>query len=36
VFRAVQNGQIQSYALSALIGLFLLIGLVGRYMLGLY
>jgi NADH-quinone oxidoreductase subunit L len=36
VFRAVQNGQVQSYALSALIGLFLLIGLVGRYMLGLY
>ena len=36
VFRAVQNGQIQNYALSALIGLFLLMGLVGRYMLGLY
>ena len=36
VFRAVQNGQVQNYALSALIGLFLLIGLVGRYMLGLY
>ena len=36
LFRAVQNGQVQSYALSALIGLFLLIGLVGRYMLGLY
>jgi NADH-quinone oxidoreductase subunit L len=36
LFRAVQNGQVQNYALSALIGLFLLIGLVGRYMLGLY
>ena len=36
VFRAVQNGLVQNYALSALIGLFLLIGLAGRYLLGLY
>jgi NADH-quinone oxidoreductase subunit L len=36
VFRAIQNGQVQSYALSALIGLLLLFGLVGRVFLGLY
>jgi NADH-quinone oxidoreductase subunit L len=35
VFRAVQNGLVQSYALSALIGLFFLIA-AGRYLLGLY
>jgi NADH-quinone oxidoreductase subunit L len=35
VFRAAQNGLVQSYALSALIGLFFLIA-AGRYLLGLY
>jgi NADH-quinone oxidoreductase subunit L len=35
VFRAVQNGLVQSYALSALIGIFFLIA-AGRYLLGLY
>jgi NADH-quinone oxidoreductase subunit L len=35
VFRAVQNGLVQSYALSALTLLFLLIA-AGRYLLGLY
>ena len=34
-FRAVQNGQIQSYALAMLIGIFLIIG-AGRFLLGLY
>ena len=34
-FRAVQNGLVQSYALSMLIGVFLLIA-AGRYLLGLY
>ncbi len=33
--RAVQNGQVQSYALAMLIGVFLIIG-AGRYLLGLY
>jgi hypothetical protein len=36
VFRAVQNGQVQHYALAMLIGLFLMIGLVGRFILRLY
>jgi NADH-quinone oxidoreductase subunit L len=35
LFRAVQNGLVQSYALSMLIGFFLLIA-AGRYLLGLY
>jgi NADH-quinone oxidoreductase subunit L len=35
VFRAVQNGLVQQYALAMLIGVFLLIG-AGRYLLGLY
>jgi len=35
VFRAVQNGLVQHYALSMLIGLFLLIA-AGRFLLGLY
>jgi NADH-quinone oxidoreductase subunit L len=35
LFRAVQNGLVQSYALSAIIGLFFLIA-AGRYLLGLY
>jgi NADH-quinone oxidoreductase subunit L len=35
LFRAVQNGLVQSYALSMLIGVFLLIA-AGRYLLGLY
>jgi NADH-quinone oxidoreductase subunit L len=35
LFRAVQNGLVQSYALSMLIGIFLLI-FAGRYLLGLY
>ena len=35
VFRAVQNGLVQSYALSMLIGVFLLIA-AGRWLLGLY
>jgi NADH-quinone oxidoreductase subunit L len=34
-FRAVQNGLVQHYALSMLIGLFLLIA-AGRFLLGLY
>jgi len=34
-FRAVQSGQIQSYALAMLIGVFLIIG-AGRFLLGLY
>jgi NADH-quinone oxidoreductase subunit L len=34
-FRAVQNGLVQNYALSMLIGLFLLIA-AGRFLLGLY
>jgi len=34
-FRAVQNGLVQNYALSMLIGLFLLIA-AGRFRLGLY
>jgi NADH-quinone oxidoreductase subunit L len=34
-FRAVQNGLVQSYVLSMLIGLFLLIA-AGRFLLGLY
>ncbi len=34
-FRAVQNGLVQHYALSMLIGLFLLIA-AGRFVLGLY
>jgi NADH:ubiquinone oxidoreductase subunit 5 (subunit L)/multisubunit Na+/H+ antiporter MnhA subunit len=34
VFRAVQNGLVQHYALAMLIGIFLLIG-AGRFMLGL-
>jgi NADH-quinone oxidoreductase subunit L len=34
-FRAVQNGLVQNYALSMLIGVFLLIA-AGRYLLGLY
>jgi NADH-quinone oxidoreductase subunit L len=34
-FRAVQSGLVQSYALSMLIGLFLLIA-AGRFLLGLY
>jgi NADH-quinone oxidoreductase subunit L len=36
VFRAVQNGQVQHYALAMLIGLFLMVGFVGRFLLGLY
>jgi NADH-quinone oxidoreductase subunit L len=36
LFRAVQNGQVQHYALAMLIGLFLMIGLVGRFILRLY
>src|SRR5262249_10853646 len=35
VFRAVQNGLVQHYALSMLIGVFLLI-FAGRFLLGLY
>ena len=35
VFRSVQNGLVQSYALFAFIGLFFLIA-AGRYLLGLY
>jgi NADH-quinone oxidoreductase subunit L len=35
LFRSVQNGLVQSYALSAIIGLFFLIA-AGRYLLGLY
>jgi hypothetical protein len=35
LFRSVQNGLVQSYALSMLIGVFLLIA-AGRYLLGLY
>jgi NADH-quinone oxidoreductase subunit L len=35
VFRAVQNGLVQSYALSMLIGVFLLLA-AGRFLLGLY
>jgi NADH-quinone oxidoreductase subunit L len=35
VFRAVQNGLVQNYALSMLIGVFLLIA-AGRYLMGLY
>jgi NADH-quinone oxidoreductase subunit L len=35
LIRAVQNGLVQSYALSMLIGVFLLIA-AGRYLLGLY
>jgi NADH-quinone oxidoreductase subunit L len=35
VFRAVQNGLVQNYALSMLIGIFLLIA-AGRFLLGLY
>ena len=35
VFRAVQNGRVQNYALSMLIGVFLLIA-AGRFLLGLY
>ncbi len=35
VFRAVQNGLVQNYALSMLIGVFLLIA-AGRFLLGLY
>jgi len=35
VFRAMQNGLVQSYALSMLIGVFLLIA-AGRFLLGLY
>jgi len=35
LFRAVQNGLVQSYALSMLIG-FLLIFAAGRFLLGLY
>jgi hypothetical protein len=34
-FRAVQNGLVQHYALSMMIGLFLLIA-AGRFLLGLY
>ena len=34
-FRAVQNGLVQHYALSMLIGIFLLI-FAGRFVLGLY
>jgi hypothetical protein len=34
-FRAVQDGLVQHYALSMLIGLFLLIA-AGRFVLGLY
>ncbi len=35
LFRAVQNGLVQSYALSMLIGVFLLLA-AGRFLLGLY
>jgi NADH-quinone oxidoreductase subunit L len=35
VFRAVQNGLVQHYALAMLIGVFLIIG-AGRFLLGLY
>jgi len=35
VFRSVQNGLVQHYALAMLIGLFLMIG-AGRFLLGLY
>ena len=35
VFRAVQNGLVQSYALGMLIGVFLLIA-AGHWILGLY
>jgi len=35
VFRAAQNGLVQTYALSMLIGVFLLIA-AGRYLMGLY
>ena len=35
LFRAVQNGLVQNYALSMLIGIFLLI-VAGRFLLGLY
>jgi NADH:ubiquinone oxidoreductase subunit 5 (subunit L)/multisubunit Na+/H+ antiporter MnhA subunit len=35
LFRSVQNGLVQHYALAMLIGVFLLIG-AGRFLLGLY
>ena len=35
VFRAVQNGLVQHYALSMLIGIFMMI-VAGRWLLGLY
>ena len=35
LFRAVQNGLVQHYALAMLIGVFLIIG-AGRLLLGLY
>ena len=35
VFRSVQNGLVQSYALAMLIGIFFIIG-AGRYVLHLY
>jgi NADH-quinone oxidoreductase subunit L len=36
VLRSVQNGLVQHYALAMLIGLFLMIGVVGRFILRLY
>ncbi len=36
VFRAVQNGRVQHYALAMLIGFFVLIALTGRFVIGLH
>jgi NADH-quinone oxidoreductase subunit L len=36
VFRAVQNGRVQHYALAMLIGFFVLIALTGKFVLGLH